>query len=117
MKIDSDIRISVVNGEVRGAIRRFIIPGDFRSNTSLGAKVEKINLTEEMTNLAKRAVKAMKYEIAGVDIIEHGGRLYVLEVNSTPQWQNIKRVTGINLAVYIIDYALQKYSNMKKFCL
>ncbi|MBW6441146.1 RimK family alpha-L-glutamate ligase [Patescibacteria group bacterium] len=114
LEIDSDIRIFIVNNKVIGAIRRFIIPGDFRSNVSLGAKVEQVHPNREMTDLAIRAVKAMKYEVAGVDIITHKGKLYVLEVNSTPQWQKFKKVTGINPAKYIIGYSLLKYKKINK---
>lgn len=109
LEIDSDIRIFVVNSKILGAMKRFIIPGDFRSNASLGARVEQVNPTKEMIDLAKRAVKAMKYEIAGVDIVTYKGKFYVIEVNSTPQWQKFKKVTGINPAKHIIDYSLEKY--------
>jgi len=109
LKTDSDIRVFVVGNKVIGAIRRFVLPGDFRSNASLGAKAEKIVLAKEMKTIAIKAVKAMGYEIAGVDFLKYKNKLYVLEVNSTPQWQKFKEVTGINPAKNIINYALKKY--------
>lgn len=109
LKTDSDIRVFVVNNKVLGAIRRFVLPGNFRSNASLGAKVEKMIPTKEMKAIALKATKAMGYEIAGVDFLEYKNKLYVLEVNSTPQWQKFKEVTGINPAKNIISYATKKY--------
>lgn len=108
LKITYDIRVLVVAGQALGAMKRHIIPGDFRSNASLGARTEKIELTDDLRSLAVRAAKVMDYEVAGVDIIKDGGRLYVLEINSSPQWQKFKEVTGINPAESIVDYALIK---------
>lgn len=110
LKIDGDIRIFVVGNKVLGAMKRYLVPGDFRSNASLGAKTEKIPLTKELETLALKAAKTMDYEIAGIDILEHKKRFYVLEVNSSPQWQKFKEVTKINPAEYIIRYALKKYA-------
>lgn len=109
INIASDIRAFVVGNNVLGAMRRYIPKNDFRSNVSRGAKAEKIPLTETIKAIALSATKALGYEIAGVDIIESDGSLYVLEVNSAPQWQKFKEVTKINPAESIIDYALKKY--------
>lgn len=109
-EIDGDIRVLVVNNKALGAMKRYLVPGDFRSNASLGAKAEKIPLTKELKKLAVEATRAMNYEIAGVDIINHKNKLYVLEINSAPQWQTFKAVTGINPAKHIIKYALEKFA-------
>lgn len=109
LKIDSDIRVFIVGNKALGAMKRYLVPGDFRSNASLGAKTEKITLTKELKTLALKATKAMNYEIAGVDILEYKKKLYVLEVNSSPQWQKFKEVTEINPAEYIIGHALKKH--------
>jgi ribosomal protein S6--L-glutamate ligase len=113
LKIDGDIRVFVVNNKVLGAMKRFIVPGDFRSNASLGAKTEKINPSKEMTELALKAVKTMGYEIAGVDILKYKNKFYVLEVNSSPQWQKFKETTSINPAKEIIRYSLKKYEKIQ----
>lgn len=113
LKTDGDVRVFVVNNKILGAIKRFVLPGDFRSNASLGAKAEKIIPTKEMKKIAIKATRAMGYEIAGVDFLEYKNKLYVLEINSTPQWQKFKKVTGINPAKYIISYALKKYEKIQ----
>ena len=113
LKTNSDVRVFVVNNKVLGAIRRFVLPNDFRSNASLGAKAEKVIPTKEMKVIAIKATKAMGYEIAGVDFLEHKNKLYVLEVNSTPQWQKFKEITGINPAKNIVNYAIKKYEKVQ----
>lgn len=111
LKIDGDIRIFIVGNKALGAMKRYLVPGDFRSNASLGASAKKIPLTQELKTLALKAAKTMDYEIAGVDILEHKKRFYVLEVNSSPQWQKFKEVTKTNPAEYIIRYALKKHAS------
>ena len=46
IKTDYDVRVIVVNGEVKGAMKRPIIEGDFRSNVSQGSEPEIHQLTE-----------------------------------------------------------------------
>lgn len=112
---DGDIRVVVVNGRALGAMKRFVGENDFRSNVSLGAKTRKVELNSNLRDISEKAAKAMNYEIAGVDVMEQKGEYVVLEVNHTPEWQGFKRVTGINPAVYIIDYAVKKYEKSKSW--
>lgn len=107
--IDGDIRIFVVGNKVVAGMKRLILPGDFRSNASLGAKATKISVTKPLRNLALQAAKAMDYEIAGVDIIRYNNRYAVLEVNSAPQWKKLKEVTGVDPSIAIVEYALRKH--------
>ena len=106
----SDIRVFVIGGIVLGAIRRHVLAGDVRSNASLGAKTEAIQLSAELTALAIRAASIFDYEIAGVDIMETSAGDMVIEVNHTPQWQGFKAATNINPAKEIIRYAIEKHS-------
>jgi ribosomal protein S6--L-glutamate ligase len=107
--IQSDLRVFIVGDNVIGTIKRYIVDGDFRSNISLGAKSESILAEKSVTQLALHAASVIGYEIAGVDIIQHGNVYMVLEVNDTPQWQGFKKTTGINPADHIVQYALAKH--------
>lgn len=108
--IQSDIRVFIVGGKVLGAMRRYIIHGDIRSNASLGAESVAIPVTPEIIRLAQQATTLVGYEIAGVDLIETSSGYTILEVNHTPQWQAFKKATNINPAEYIIQYALKKHT-------
>lgn len=110
--IKADIRILIVGNRVIGGFRRFIKKGEFKSNIH-ETPAEKIVISKEMRLLALKAAKSLDCEIAGVDIFEYKGKLYVLEVNFSPQWQKFKKVTEINPAAYIIDYALNKFEDNK----
>jgi ribosomal protein S6--L-glutamate ligase len=106
--IASDYRIFVVGGEVVGGFQRFINEGEYKSNIR-GTKAEKIEVSEQMKKIAIAATKAMEYEVAGVDLFEHDGQLYIIEVNVAPQWEKFKLITGINPAEHIVKYAIEKH--------
>ncbi len=106
--IVSDFRIFVVGGKVIGGFQRFINEGEYKSNIR-GTRAEKIEIGEEMKKISLEAVAAMEYEIAGVDLFEHEGKFYVIEVNVSPQWEKFKFVTGINPGRKIIEYAIERH--------
>jgi len=107
---DGDIRVFIVGNKVVGTMKRYIIKGDYRSNVSLGAKTEKIQSNSIIDKIALKAIKAVGFEIAGVDLIHYNNKYYVIEVNEGPQWQGFKKTTGVNPAKYIVEYAIKKYN-------
>jgi ribosomal protein S6--L-glutamate ligase len=108
-QLKSDIRVFVVGNKVLGAYKRFIPKDDFRS-TRKGVLSAKITLNAKLKKVALAATTAMGYDIAGIDLFKYGGKYFVFEVNSSPQWQRFKEITGINPAKHIVDYALEKYN-------
>ncbi len=113
LPIESDYRIFIIGNEVLGAMRRFVAPNDIRSNVSIGAKTEPCIPTPLMKEVALRAAAAFKYDVSGVDIAIVGDKHYVLEVNRTPQWQGIKRALGIDPALAIVTFCLEKHSQLQ----
>lgn len=103
-----DVRVIVIEGKALGAMKRAAKAGDFRANIALGATAEKTELTNELKNLAEAAARTMHYEFTGVDIIEGNGKLYVLEVNRSPQFEAFEKFTGINVAGELIKYIERK---------
>lgn len=104
----SDFRIFVVGGKVVGGFQRFVNKGEYKSNIH-GTRAEKIVINDTMKKAAIDSTNAMGYEIAGVDLFEDNGKVYIIEVNVSPQWEKFKFVTGINPAEHIIKYAIEKH--------
>ncbi|MFX0002781.1 MAG: RimK family alpha-L-glutamate ligase [Candidatus Hodarchaeota archaeon] len=99
-----DIRILVLGKRVIAGMYR--ISDSWKTNIYAGAKAEPIEITKELENLAIKAAKVTKTEIAGVDIIECETGYTVLEVNSIPGFTALQKVTDLKIAEEIINYFL-----------
>jgi RimK family alpha-L-glutamate ligase len=100
-----DIRILVLGNKAVAGMYR--VSDNWKTNIHAGARVEPLELTEELANLAIKAAKITKTEIAGVDIVESEKGLLVLEVNSIPGFTALQRVTEFNIAEEIVSYFLK----------
>lgn len=105
---DGDIRVLVIGYKALGAMKRFIVPGDFRANISQGAKAATVQLTPEIARISETAAKATQTELAGVDLIESEGKYYVIEVNRAPQFRGFRTYTKVDPSPAIIDYLEEK---------
>jgi len=97
IKIEYDMRVLVVNGKVLAAMRRNVMDGDIRSNASLGATTESIELTDIEIETSIKVAELVKGDIVGVDLLPAKNREkekpYVLEANATPGFGGIERIT------------------------
>ena len=65
-----DIRVLVIDGRARAAMRRIGREGEFRSNIHRGGTGEAVKLSRAYERIALRAAAAVGLRIAGVDILE-----------------------------------------------
>lgn len=100
-----DIRILVVGNKVIGGMRRYATGDDFRSNIHQGGRGELIKLPALYKTLAKKAVKALGLQIGGVDILESKRGPLVIEVNASPGFEGLEKVTGKDIAREIIEFS------------
>ncbi|MGC8596902.1 MAG: lysine biosynthesis protein LysX [Thermocladium sp.] len=98
-----DIRVTVVGGEAVAAIYRYSPGNDWRTNTARGGRAEAAKLDPELEELSIRSTNAINASYAGVDIVESRNGYRVLEVNVVPEFKNVMRVTGINVARRIVE--------------
>ncbi|WP_428308325.1 ATP-grasp domain-containing protein [Lacipirellula sp.] len=96
-----DWRLLVVGDEVLGMKR--VNPDDWRTNISLGARPAPLEVTVELSQLARRAAEAVGATVAGVDLLPaRDGRLYAIEVNAVPGWKALGEVTGVDVAERVL---------------
>jgi ribosomal protein S6--L-glutamate ligase len=101
----SDLRVLVLGGVARWAIRRSSAGGRFRSNFHRGGSVEPAVIDAATAELAQRAAAAFGLGLAGVDIADDAGRRYILEVNSSPGFEATEQAHGADIAGAILDHA------------
>ncbi|HYO26522.1 MAG TPA: RimK family alpha-L-glutamate ligase [Lacipirellulaceae bacterium] len=99
----ADWRLLVIGDEVLGMRR--VNPDDWRTNISLGAKAEPLEVTPELAQLARRAAAAVGASVAGVDLLPgRDGAIYAIEVNGVPGWRALAEVTGMEVARRVLDH-------------
>ena len=103
-----DIRVHVLGNEVIAAMKRKRIKDDFRSNYSLGGKIEKIKLTKEQEDIAIRSSKAVNAIWSGVDLMIGPNGPVVIEINSSPGTEGIEKATKQNIIEIVLDYVNNK---------
>jgi len=101
-----DIRVFVVDNEVKGSIYRIAPVGNWLNNLSQGGRAEVCELTREHEKIALKAAKVTAIVYAGVDIIE-GDRDYVLEINGTPSGKGIFEACGVDVTRRIAKYVFE----------
>ena len=100
-----DIRVLILGNKAIAGMYR--ISNNWKTNVYAGARVEALELTKEIEELAIKAARITKTEIAGVDIIESKNGLQILEVNSIPGFTALQKVSDLNLAEEIVSYFLE----------
>jgi RimK family alpha-L-glutamate ligase len=77
----TDLRIIVSAGEVVGAAVRIAAPNEWRTNVALGGMSVSTTPPAEACELALSAARALRIDLAGVDLLPDGDSWVVLEVN------------------------------------
>ncbi len=103
-----DIRAIVIGDSVAGAIYRNSSEGNWKTNTHLGGTAEVCKVTSEIEEICLKAKDAVRGQIVGVDLMESKDRgLVVHEINNTTEYRNVARVTGVDIAAKILEYAVK----------
>jgi [lysine-biosynthesis-protein LysW]--L-2-aminoadipate ligase len=102
-----DIRAIIVGERVTAAIYRYSSPEQWKTNMALGGHAEICPVSNELEDICLRASKAVNGQIVGVDLMESKDRGFVVhEVNNTTEFKNTVKVTGVDIAGLIVDYAV-----------
>lgn len=104
-----DIRVHAfsVDGmvyEIIAAMKRNKIKGDFRSNVSLGATTDEVELTEKQREIVLETAKLSGCRWVGVDLMDcEDGRSVVIEYNSSPGVQGISQQINKNMFEIVLN--------------
>ena len=109
-KDSRDIRAFVVGDRCIAAIYR--TSEHWVTNTARGAVATNCPVTSEIADIALRAVQALGGEVMAVDLIETpNDGLLVTEVNSSMEFRNSIKTTGVDIPVEIVEYIRDTYLN------
>ena len=119
-----DIRVHILTLRdkqiILAAMKRVKLGGDFRSNVSLGAEAEPVELTPEQEQIALRTAQLSKLPWCAVDIMplvkgsnKEIGDNVVLEINASPGTAGISEVIKTNF----VNILLNELDNPSNFYL
>ena len=102
-----DKRVFILNGKVKGAIKRVPAKGSILSNISQGGKANKTILNKKelyLSNFIAKKLKKKDIFFAGIDLVSNYliGDINITSATGLPQYKNL---TGINLAKNFWDEA------------
>ncbi len=104
--IFKDIRLLAINdNNIFGYSR---VSKDFRTNIHLGGKSEKINIDEELKEIAFKCLALTNATILGIDILPTDEGYYLLELNSAPGTSGFYSL-GLNVDMYIANAIVKSY--------
>ena len=102
------IRAFIVDGAVLEAIYCVAPPGQWISDPARGNQAARCPLTEELTELATKAVKVVGTVYCGVDLLETTERLTVIEMDRTPSGKGIFEALGVDVTEAIAELCASK---------
>ncbi|MBD5089656.1 MAG: ATP-grasp domain-containing protein [Clostridiales bacterium] len=104
-----DVRVYVIGKQIIGAIKRTAKEG-FRSNYSLGGKVEEYRLSEEEKQLVQKVISEFSFGLAGIDfLIGDSGEFILNEIEDVVGARMLYECTNINL---VKEYLLFILNNL-----
>jgi len=93
-------RVIVLNGKSLGIMERKTSKRFLQSGEGEKQEVSR----KEIGTLAIRATKVFQAEFTGVDLFADKGKLMIIEVNRSPQFQIFKKLTRVDVANKLINY-------------
>lgn len=98
-----DIRVYVLGNRVLGCVKR-ISDNSFKSNFSLGGRVEKSELNNSIIEISLNAAKAIELDFCGIDLLITEDSYTVCEVNGNAGFRTITQVSDIDIPMELFKW-------------
>ena len=98
-----DLRVYVLGNKVLGCVKR-ISDSSFKSNYSLGGRVEKFELTDSIKEISLSAAKAVGLDFCGIDLLFTKDSFTVCEVNGNAGFRTITKVNDIDIPMELFKW-------------
>jgi ribosomal protein S6--L-glutamate ligase len=81
LPVDRDIRVVIIGNRIVHAYWRLAPANEFRTNVAVGGKISLAPVPREALELALYIGHTCRWDDVGIDICQHNGKYFVLEVN------------------------------------
>lgn len=99
----NDIRVYVLGNKVLGCVKR-TSDYSFKSNYSLGGRVEKYELNDSIIEISLSAAKAIGLDFCGIDLLFTEDSFTVCEVNGNAGFRTITKVSDIDIPMELFKW-------------
>lgn len=105
-----DMRVYIIGDKPVAAVQR-IAEGDFRSNFSLGGRIEKSKLTADERTLVERVCELFDFGLCGIDIMYHNGGPVINEIEDVVGSRMLYATHDLNIVAMYLDYIIKVFRN------
>ena len=102
-----DIRILMTHNTILGTMKRQAGKDQWKSNFSLGGKVEPHPWDESLECIASKIQKNLTFDLLGVDLLVTSSGYVVNEINSAPGFKGMGLALKKNMARMILEQSLE----------
>ncbi len=114
LPVKTSARFIVLGYKVIASLEYVAADHDFRTNSAKNLKVKPRKYSKALEDLAVCATRAMGWEFGGVDILIHGGKPYVTEVNFPCNFVRAQKVTKKDVALQMVKYLQEKSQRLSE---
>lgn len=106
-----DVRVYIVGNRVVAAMERRSL-SDFRSNYSLGGVAAPYTLNDAENDVISKVLNALSLDFVGIDIIFHGGRPILNEIEDVVGFRMLCDKTNIDVLEIFMTHFIKEMSEM-----
>ncbi len=107
--LGKDLRVYVLGNKVLAAVLRSN-EADFRSNFSLGGRVEAVELTAAQQALVQKVLQHFDLDFAGIDFIFDGERILLNEIEDVVGSRMLYQTTNLDVVELYLNHIFKKLS-------
>ena len=104
--LGKDMRVYVLGNQILAAVLR-TGKDDFRSNFSLGGRVEAVTLTQDQIALVQRVLEHFSFDYAGLDFIFDGEQMLLNEIEDVVGSRMLYQTTELDAVELYLQYVLK----------
>ncbi len=108
--VGRDMRVYIIGNKPVAAVQR-IADGDFRSNFSLGGRVEKSELTPDEVALVEKVCTLFEFGLCGIDIMYHNGTPVINEIEDVVGSRMLYATHDLNIVALYLDHIINTFRN------
>lgn len=106
--LGKDLRVYVLGGKIVKGIMR-TSDKDFRSNYSLGGKIQAVEVPSAVAEAALKVASTLKADLCGVDFIFHKGEPVINEIEDVVGTRMLYAATDIDIVKMYVEYLVARF--------